>query len=201
MDRKKSVDSVKKFDAKKECGSKILQGDALLDAVKKCRERGCKIVLTMGSWDLLHIGHARYMKAAKEYGDVLIVGVDSDQKVKNRKGPDRPVVPEDERMEMIGHLGCADIVTLKDHDAPKWHMIKAVEPDVLIAVDETYTPEKLEQVKKLCGEVVVLRSQATTSTSAKIRRLQITTANKVEKRLRPKLIATIEEVLNEIKGK
>src|SRR5688572_3071996 len=63
-----------------------------------------KVVLTQGTYDLVHIGHARYFQKAKSYGDFLIVGVDSDEKVKVRKGPDRPVVPEDERLEMLTYL-------------------------------------------------------------------------------------------------
>ncbi len=198
---KRGGDSVCKFDAEKEFGSKQVSSyNELEKVVKYCKELGLRIVLTQGSWDLLHIGHARYMAKAKEHGDVLIVGVDSDAKVRRRKGPDRPVVPEGERMEMIEHLKSVDLVVLKEVEALKWKLIKIVRPDTLIATAETYTPEKLLNVKKLCKEVVVLDPQATTSTSAKIRRLQITTANKIENSLRPKLIETIEEVLREIKG-
>jgi D-glycero-beta-D-manno-heptose 1-phosphate adenylyltransferase len=181
--------------------SKIVELDSLQKKLESLRRRKRKIVLTMGTWDLLHIGHARYMQQAKKHGDILVVGVDSDAKVKIRKGPDRPVVPQGERMEMICHLACTDFIVLKENDAPKWHMIKIIKPDVLIATKETYDQKKLEDVKRLCKKVVVLDPQATTSTSAKIRRLQITTANKIEQKLRPKLIATIEEVLTEIKGK
>ncbi|MBT3356638.1 adenylyltransferase/cytidyltransferase family protein [bacterium] len=202
MKEQGKIDSVCKFDAEKTFGSKqIADYTALKNAAKHCRDMGLRIVLTQGSWDLLHIGHARYMANAKGHGDVLIVGVDSDAKVRKRKGPDRPVVPEAERMEMIEHLKSVDLVVLKELNVPKWELIRIVKPDTLIATAETYTPKKLEAVKKLCGDVVVLDPQATTSTSAKIRRLQITTANKIENSLRPKLIATIEEVLSDIKGK
>src|SRR5271156_3110053 len=68
--------------------------------VKHCRGLGLKIVLTQGSWDMVHIGHARYLEEAKRHGDFLVVGVDSDEKIRRRKGPDRPVVPEGERLEM-----------------------------------------------------------------------------------------------------
>ena len=180
---------------------KIVDIKTLDDRIRENRDKGKKIVLTMGTWDLLHIGHARYMRRAKKHGDVLVVGVDSDEKVRDRKGPDRPVVPQEERLEMICHLGCTDLIVLKDLNAPKWHMIKIVRPDVLIATKETYDSKQIKEIEKICGKVVVLDPQATTSTSAKIRRLQITTANKVEQRLRPKLIETIEEVLDEIKGK
>ena len=145
-----------------------------------CRALGLKIVLTMGTFDLIHIGHFLYLERAKSYADLLIVGVDSDKKVKQRKGPDRPVVSEDERVQMLTHVRHVDIVTLKPHNAPKWELIKIIKPDVLIATKETYTKEELKQLKKWCKEVVVLEPQATTSTTAKLRRLNINMANKVK---------------------
>lgn len=171
----------------------------LKKAVEHCRGLGLRVVLTQGSWDLVHIGHARYMKQAKEHGDILVVGVDSDKKIRARKGPDRPIVPEEERMEMITHLRYVDLAIVKPHDAPKWQLIKTIRPDVLIATKETYNNMQLKELRKYCGKVVVLEPQATTSTSAKIRRLQIMTAKKLEETLRPKIVQTIEEVLNSMK--
>ncbi|HNV45384.1 MAG TPA: adenylyltransferase/cytidyltransferase family protein, partial [Candidatus Woesebacteria bacterium] len=65
--------------------------------VAEARKKGQKVVLTQGSFDLVHIGHARYCEKAKSFGDLLIVGVDSDEKVRARKGKNRPIVPQDER--------------------------------------------------------------------------------------------------------
>ena len=73
----------------------------MADLVKHCRGLGLKIVLTQGSWDMVHIGHARYLEEAKRHGDFLIVGTDSDKKIRERKGPDRPVVPQDERLNIV----------------------------------------------------------------------------------------------------
>jgi len=167
--------------------------------VAKFRKAGKKIVLTQGSFDMVHIGHARYCEEAKKHGDILIVGVDSDEKVRHRKGPDRPVVPQDERLEMLTYLRPVDVVVLKELNEPKWALIKAVEPDVLIATKETYTPEKVKELEKICGKVVVLEPMATTSTSAKLRRLQIGAAKKISANLSSKLIKTIEQVLEELK--
>src|SRR3989344_3621132 len=100
--------------------------------VDHCRGLGLKIVLTQGTYDMVHIGHARYFEEAKKHGDVLIVGVDSDKKVRMRKGPDRPLVPQKERLGMVTHLRPVDIVTIKEHNMPKWQLIKMVRPDVLI---------------------------------------------------------------------
>lgn len=178
----------------------LLSDSELQKVLEKLRKAGKKIVLTQGVFDMVHIGHARYLETAKKYGDVLIVGVDSDEKVRHRKGPDRPVVPQDERMEMLAHLAAVDYVYLKSLDAPKFALLKMVKPDVLIATEETYTADKVEELKKYCGEIVILKPQATTSTSAKLRLLQIGAAQKISATMSAKLIHAIEEVLAELKG-
>lgn len=164
------------------------------------RSKGKKIVLTQGSFDMLHIGHARYCAEAKTYGDILFIGVDSDEKIRKRKGPDRPVVPQDERLEMLTHLRSVDHVVLKELAQPKWELIRRIQPDVLIATAETYTKDQLKQLQKLCGSIVVLEPMATTSTSAKIRRVQIGVAKQISATISKKLIHTIEEVLDELKA-
>lgn len=186
---------------KKQNGHKIARDYQLVaDYVKQQRQRNKKIVLTQGSFDMLHIGHARYCKEAKSYGNILIVGVDSDQKIKSRKGEDRPIVPEDERLEMLTYLASVDLVVLKKLTAPKWELIKIIKPDVLIATKETYKPNQITKLEKICGQVVILDPMAVTSTSAKIRLLQMGAAKKIKSVLTNKLISTIEEVLSELKG-
>ncbi len=178
----------------------LLTNQQVTDVVKKFRSQGKRIVLTQGVFDLVHIGHARYCDEAKKYGDVLIVGVDSDEKVRDRKGPDRPVVPQDERLEMLTYLRSVDYVALKELGAPKWQLIKTVRPDVLIATQETYDAAAITALKEFCGEVVVLEPMAVTSTSAKIRRMQLGMAKKISTTLSTKLIRTIEDALQELKG-
>jgi D-beta-D-heptose 7-phosphate kinase/D-beta-D-heptose 1-phosphate adenosyltransferase len=173
--------------------------EALQTFVQTQRASGKRIVLTQGSFDMVHIGHARYCQEAKTFGDVLIVGVDNDEKVRARKGPDRPVVPEDERMEMLTYFSSVDGVVLKPLNAPKYHLIKAVRPDVLVATEETYTSDHIQQLDKWCRKIVVLKPKATTSTSAKIRRLQIALAHKMGKELTDRISAAIEQVLRELK--
>jgi len=167
--------------------------------VKYWRDKGKKIVLTGGTFDLIHIGHGRYLQEARKYGDVLFVGVDSDEKVRARKGPDRPVVPQDERMEMLSYLDSVDFVILKPITVERWWLTKLIKPDVLIATKKTYSAKQKLELERYCGELVVLEEQATTSTSAKIRRVQIGTAKEMSKTLSNKLIKTIEEVLEELK--
>lgn len=189
--------------AKKNSAQMVYDAKSVKPLVKKYRKEGKKIVLTQGVFDLVHIGHARYCDEAKKYGDVLIVGVDSDEKVRYRKGPDRPIVPQEERLEMLTYLRSVDAVVLKELNAKKLNLIKIIEPDVLVVTRENYheySPETLKELQEVCGEVVVLEPMATTSTSAKIRRLQIGAAKKIGDTLSAKLVGTIEEVLRELKG-
>jgi rfaE bifunctional protein nucleotidyltransferase chain/domain len=167
--------------------------------IEHCKALGLKIVLTQGTFDMIHVGHGRYLQEARKHGDLLVVGVDSDAKVRHRKGPERPVVPQEERLEMLSHLRYVDLVFLKELKDPKWSLIKAIRPDVLIATKQTYNAEQLKDLKEHCGKVVVLEPQATTSTSAKIRLLQLGTAKKLGQALTPKLIKVIEEVFGEVK--
>jgi len=169
----------------------------LADIVSALRTMGAKIVLTQGSFDFIHIGHFIYLEKARAHGDVLIVGVDNDEKIRRRKGPDRPVVKEDERVKMLTHVRHVDFVTLKNHDDPKWALIKLVKPDVLIATEETYTPEQLKQLKKYCGSVVVLEPQATTSTTAKLRRLNIGMSQKIKEAVTKSINETFEKLTND----
>src|SRR5437016_3797836 len=88
--------------------------EKLARAVEGLRAINCKIVLTIGSWDLLHIGHVRYLLKAESYGDILLVGVDTDRAIKFYKGDLRPIVPQEERCEMLSYQSCVDLVTLLD---------------------------------------------------------------------------------------
>lgn len=166
---------------------------------KAYRVLGKTICLTQGSFDMIHIGHGRYLEKAKAQADVLIVGVDSDEKVRSRKGPDRPVVPQDERLEMLTHLKSVDHVILKDLKAPKWDLIKKIQPDVLVTTATTYTPEQINELQKWCKHVLVFESQATTSTSAKLRRLQIAFAHNFSSVLTERIQNALDEMLNQYK--
>lgn len=148
--------------------------DELGSMIESLRTIGMKITLTSGSFDLLHIGHAKYLERASEYGDILVVGVDSDAKIKVRKGESRPVVGENERLKLLSHIRGVDLLTLKEPDEEKWGLIKLVRPDTLIVTAETYSPGEIRELEeKYCGRVVVLEPQATTSTGAQIRRIEI----------------------------
>lgn len=170
-----------------------------LTAVQEYRKTGKTICLTQGSFDMIHIGHCRYLQRAKNRADILIVGVDSDEKIRQRKGKDRPVVPEDERLEMLTHLKSVDHVVLKSLTAARWELIKLLRPDVLVATTQTYTPEEIKELQQWCKEVVVLEPQATTSTSAKLRRLQIGFAHNFSSTLTERIHQAVNETLAELK--
>src|SRR5919206_4861558 len=106
--------------------------DAMTERVANLRGLRQRIVLTSGSFDLIHLGPVKYLAKAKELGDVLVVGVDSDRKIRERKGEDRPLVPERERLEMLAHQRPVDLIFLKEDDGERWDLIKAGEPDVLV---------------------------------------------------------------------
>jgi rfaE bifunctional protein nucleotidyltransferase chain/domain len=92
--------------------SKILSWDALGQLATQWREAGKQVVLTNGCFDLLHVGHLRYLQAARELGDLLVVGVDSDESVRQLKGAPRPYRPEAERAELVAGLECVDYVVI-----------------------------------------------------------------------------------------
>ena len=138
--------------------------------VNALRTLGFKVVLTSGSFDVIHEGHSMYLEAARQFGDFLIVGLDSDEKIRARKGENRPVVPQMERLRMVTHQRGVGLVTLKQTKHPKWALIKAVRPDVLVATEETYTQAEITELEaKYCGRVKVLERMATVSTSARLR--------------------------------
>jgi D-beta-D-heptose 7-phosphate kinase/D-beta-D-heptose 1-phosphate adenosyltransferase len=153
--------------------------------IELIRQRGDgKIVLTSGSFDVIHEGHSMYLEAARLLGDFLVVGVDSDTKVRQRKGLARPAVPEDERLRMVTHQRGVGLVTLKHPEQERWALIRAVRPDILVATEDTYTAEEIAELEeKYCGQVKVLPRMATISTSARLRKTYFELADVLEKRL------------------
>lgn len=112
--------------------SKVLPREHLLRVLAMDRANGKRIVFTNGCFDLMHIGHTRYLQAAKTLGDVLVVGVNSDASVRRlEKAPDRPIVPETQRAEVLAALACVDYVGIFDEPDPL-ELITAVRPDVLV---------------------------------------------------------------------
>jgi len=156
----------------------------LLKIVDELRQNGKKIVYTSGTYDLFHVGHARYLQAAKMCGDVLLVGIDSDELAKG-KGPNRPIVPYVERSETLAHNRSVGVVFPLHDNNQTDELIKQIKPDVLILSTSTKNNDFLikmqEKLGAFCGEIKIFEPQATTSTSARVRLLTINGAKELSK--------------------
>ena len=111
--------------------SKIKNEKELLPLIDQLKQDGKKIVMTNGCFDLLHVGHIRYLQEAKQLGDVLVVAVNSDLSTKAIKGPQRPLVPEQERAEILAALSCIDFVILFEELDPL-RLIQLLLPNLLV---------------------------------------------------------------------
>lgn len=161
---------------------KIIPRETLQSILERHRHRGERIVFTNGCFDLLHIGHARYLAAARALGDLLVVGVNSDASVRVLKGPDRPVVPETERAELLAHLAAVDYVCLFDETLPN-ALIAEVRPQVHVKGGD-YEAEKLPEtpvVRQCGGQVVILPLVEGRSTSALIERIRAITMARADR--------------------
>ncbi len=110
---------------------RIKSREALAKSVERLKNEGKRIVFTNGCFDILHLGHVRYLEKAKSFGDVLIVGVNSDASVRGLKGEDRPVNPEYDRAYLLAALDAVDYVTIFGEETP-YELIRTLEPDVLV---------------------------------------------------------------------
>jgi D-beta-D-heptose 7-phosphate kinase/D-beta-D-heptose 1-phosphate adenosyltransferase len=153
----------------------VLSEDELLAHVAEARARGETVVMTNGVFDILHVGHVKYLEAAKRLGDVLIVAVNDDGSVRKLdKGPDRPINPVADRMRLLASLKCVDWVVPFSEETPR-RLIGRVLPDLLVKGGD-YKPEQIagyEEVTKNGGQVVVLefhKGYSTTSLVEKVRR-------------------------------
>jgi len=110
---------------------KIKSLDEMVKIRRQFRDQDRKLVFTNGCFDLLHVGHVRYLHQARSLGDALAVGVNSDGSIRESKGRGRPIVPEMERAEILSALGCVDYVVIFDDLTPQ-RVIDALVPDVLV---------------------------------------------------------------------
>lgn len=164
---------------------------------------GLKVVMTQGSYDLFHVGHKAYLAKAKSFGDLLIVGVDSDEKIRSRKGENRPMVPLDERLDILAGLRGVDVLVVKQLSDPKWALLKTVRPDVLVVSESTkkFDDQEKNALMEFCGEVVVLPPQAQTSTSARIRNFQLEVGSRIKESLLAAVPGIVESVTGPFGGK
>jgi D-beta-D-heptose 7-phosphate kinase/D-beta-D-heptose 1-phosphate adenosyltransferase len=145
---------------------KIKERDELLRIIQGLKAKGKRIVFTNGCFDLLHIGHVRYLEKARALGDVLVVGVNSDSSIRELKGPERPIFPEEERTEILSSLGCVDYITIF-HEPDPLNLITSLRPNILVKGGD-WTKEQIvgkEIVERSGGEVVIIPFVQGASTS------------------------------------
>ena len=148
---------------------KILPLDRTVEAVAGLKRQGKRVVFTNGCFDLLHPGHTRYLAEARTLGDALLVAVNSDRSVRALKGPGRPILPENERAEILAALECVDYVTIFDDLTPR-SVIARMLPQVL-AKGADWGPTEIvgrEEVEAAGGRVVSIPVVPGFSTSALI---------------------------------
>ena len=151
---------------------KIFDSDALNDQLIGLRQSGNRIVFTNGCFDILHAGHVRYLMEARSYGDILVVGLNSDRSIKTIKGEKRPIIPEEQRAEVLASLCCVDYVTLF-HEPDPLKLIEKLKPDVLVKGAD-WPEDKIigkDIVEGHGGKVVRVRMVSGVSTSEIIQKI------------------------------
>jgi rfaE bifunctional protein nucleotidyltransferase chain/domain len=154
--------------------AKILDAQELARRAAQLKAAGRKLVFTNGCFDLLHVGHVRYLAAARALGDALAVGINGDQSVRTLKGPGRPINNERDRAEVLAALESVDLVTIFP-EARATRLIELIRPDIYVKGGD-YTPETLnaeerEALDKVGTEVSIIPFESGYSTSRLIQRL------------------------------
>jgi D-beta-D-heptose 7-phosphate kinase/D-beta-D-heptose 1-phosphate adenosyltransferase len=155
--------------------NKILERNALKDKLEELRKKGKKIAFTNGCFDILHVGHVRYLREAKKTADVLVLALNSDSSVRSLKGEKRPLMNEKERAEILAALEFIDFVTIFQELTPL-ELINYLKPDILIKGGD-WPEEKVvgrEEIKKWGGRVAIIpevEGKSTTNIVEKIKKL------------------------------
>jgi len=150
----------------------ILSREELVARITAERKNGIRVVLANGCFDVLHVGHVRYLAGARELGDVLVVGVNSDAQVARLKGPGRPILPATERAELVDALNSVSYVTVFDEPTVE-SLLLALKPDVH-AKGTDYTVDSVPErdvVRSYGGQVAIVGDPKDHSTSAILARL------------------------------
>jgi len=155
-------------------GARVLTLARLLEMRPAWRDAGLRLVLTNGTFDVLHIGHVRYLQEARSLGDLLLVGINSDESVRGYKGPGRPVVPQDERAELVAALRCVDYTVIFNEPTAS-ELVAALRPDVYVKGGDYGTSGKdlpeARIVQSYGGEVRIVPFVAGHSASELIRKI------------------------------
>lgn len=151
---------------------KIYDRSSLIAYIQKERQNGSTVVLANGCFDVLHVGHVRYLEGAKALGDLLVVGINSDRQVAALKGRGQPIVPERERAEVVASLAAVDVVTIFEEPTVET-LLLAIRPDIH-AKGTDYTEETVPEravVHSYGGRVAIVGDPKTHSTSEILDRL------------------------------
>lgn len=154
--------------------TRILDREALTEQIATARTKGARIVLANGCFDVLHVGHVRYLAAAKSLGDLLIVAINSDEQTRRLKGEGRPLVPQDQRAEIISALEAVDFVTIFEEPTVE-QLLLALKPDIH-AKGTDYTEESVPErdvVRSFGGRVAIVGDRKDHSSSQIIERLAV----------------------------
>lgn len=151
---------------------KQLNPASLQKKIRILQRQGKKVVFTNGCFDLLHVGHVRYLSAARALGDALVIGVNSDASVRRLKGITRPIVPQKERLELLAALTCVDYVIPFGEKTPK-KLISFLGPDILVKGGDWALADIVgrEEVERRGGKVVRIRTVPGASTTGLIERV------------------------------
>lgn len=151
---------------------KIKREKELINIIQKLKKKRKKIVFTNGCFDLLHYGHIRYLEAAKRFGDILIVAVNSDSSVRRLKGENRPINNQRDRTLVLASLECVDYITVFD-DLTPYRLIKNLRPDYLIKGGDWREEDIVGKniVESYGGEVKTIPFLKTYSTTNLIRKI------------------------------
>ena len=152
--------------------SKIMEARALADKLEGLLKTGKQLVFTNGCFDMLHVGHVRYLSAARNEGDLLVVGLNSDQSIKSIKGQQRPIVTQVQRAEIVASLMSVDYVTFFDEPDPL-KLIQLLKPTILVKGADWNADEIIgaDVVKARGGRVVRVPLVKDVSTSAMIKKI------------------------------
>jgi rfaE bifunctional protein nucleotidyltransferase chain/domain len=153
----------------------ILKLTDLLERLNEHKKNNQRVIFTNGCFDILHVGHVRYLSEAKSHGDILVVGLNSDASVRKIKEKQRPIIGQDQRAEVLASLRCVDYVTLFDDPDP-FELISAIKPDVLVKGADWLEKDIIgaDVVKEHGGKVVrvpVVSESSTTDVIKKIIKL------------------------------
>lgn len=151
----------------------LVARELLGELCDELRRSGEKIIFTNGCFDILHVGHTRYLAESKRLGDILIVGLNSDSSVKRLKGDSRPVNSEPDRAEVLSALESVDFVSIFDEDTP-YELIKCLIPDVITKGGD-YNPDDVvgaDIVRANGGEVIIINFVEGKSTTSVINKMK-----------------------------